>query len=96
MKHIKLFENFINEGSFHLNDEGIKLLMDKSKYLTKPGNEPGVYIVYDLSKPKGKSSFGDDNFTQKVGVWYSKESKQRTNQFTTDDQNTLKIFNEIC
>jgi hypothetical protein len=84
----------LNEGVFFLNDSGVNLIMDKSKYMTKPGSDPGVYVIYDLSKPKGKSSFGDDDSTQKVGVWYSKESK-RPNQLETDDENMIKIFKDV-
>jgi hypothetical protein len=93
-KKKSLVENQLNEAVFFLTDEGTNLLMDKSKYMTKPGSDSGAYVVYDLSKPKGKSSFGDDDSTQKVGVWYSKESK-RPNQLETDDENMIKIFKDI-
>jgi hypothetical protein len=92
---LALFEDeMLSEAVFFLNDEGTNLIMDKSKYMTKPGSDPGVYVIYDLSKPKGKSSFGDDDATQKVGVWWSKESK-RPNQLETDDENMIKIFKDV-
>ena len=64
----------LNEGINDISDAAVNLLMDKSKYMTKPGSDKGVYVVYDLSLPKGKGSFGDDNSTQKVGYWWTKDS----------------------
>lgn len=91
---LALFEDeILNESVFFLNDAGVNLLMDKGKYMTKPGSSTGVYVVYDLSKPKGKSSFGDDDEAQKVGVWFSKDTK-RPNQLETEDENMIKIFKD--
>jgi hypothetical protein len=86
-------DEILNESVFFLNDAGVNLLMDKGKYMTKPGSSTGVYVVYDLSKPKGKSSFGDDDEAQKVGVWFSKDTK-RPNQLETEDENMIKIFKD--
>jgi hypothetical protein len=46
-------------------------------------------VVYDLSKPKGKGSFGDDDATQKVGYWWTKDSAYKANKFESDDQETI-------
>ena len=79
----------LNEGIIDLSDAAVNLLMDKTKYATKPGSDKGVYVVYDLSKPKGKGSFGDDDSTQKVGYWWTKDSRYKANKFESDDQETI-------
>ena len=83
-------ESQLNEGIIDLSDAAVNLLMDKSKYMTKPGSSSGVYVVYDLSLPKGKSSFGDDDSTQKVGYWFTKDSKYKSNKFESDHDDTVK------
>ena len=80
----------LNEGINDISDAAVNLLMDKSKYMTKPGSSKGVYVVYDLSLPKGKGSFGDDNSTQKVGYWWTKDSVYKGNKFESDDKDTIK------
>ena len=80
----------LNEGINDISDAAVNLLMDKSKYMTKPGSSKGVYVVYDLSLPKGKGSFGDDNSTQKVGYWWTKDSVYKGNKFESDDEDTIK------
>ena len=80
----------LNEGINDISDAAVNLLMDKSKYMTKPGSDKGVYVVYDLSLPKGKGSFGDDNSTQKVGYWWTKDSVYKGNKFESDDEDTVK------
>jgi len=79
----------LSEAIIDLSDTAVNLLMDKTKYATKPGSDKGVYVVYDLSKPKGKGSFGDDDSTQKVGYWWTKDSKYKANKFESGDQDTI-------
>ena len=86
----KAKKKVLNECVFFLNDSGVNLILDKSKYMTKPGSDKGVYVVYDLSLPKGKGSFGDDNSTQKVGYWWTKDSVYKGNKFESDDEDTIK------
>ena len=83
-------ESQLNEGIIDLSDAQVDLLMDKTKFATKPGNEPGVFTVYDLSRPKGAASFGDDMASQKVGVLYTPESKYKAHKFESDDENAVK------
>lgn len=80
----------LNEGIIDLSDAQVDLLMDKTKFATKPGNESGVYTVYDLSRPKGAASFGDDMASQKVGILYTPESKYKAHKFESDDENAVK------
>lgn len=80
----------LNEGIIDLSDAQVNLLMDKTKFATKPGNESGVYTVYDLSRPKGAVSFGDDMASQKVGILYTPESKYKAHKFESDDENAVK------
>lgn len=80
----------LNEGIIDLSDAQVNLLMDKTKFATKPGNESGVYTVYDLSRPKGAASFGDDMASQKVGILYTPESKYKAHKFESDDENAVK------
>ena len=80
----------LSEAIIDLSDTAVQLLMDKTKYATKPGSDKGVYVVYDLSIPKGKGSFGDDDdSTQKVGVWWTKDSAYKANKFESDHQETI-------
>ena len=83
-------ESQLNEGIIDLSDAQVDLLMDKTKFATKPGNEPGVFTVYDLSRPKGAASFGDDMASQRVGVLYTPESKYKAHKFESDDENAVK------
>jgi hypothetical protein len=83
-------ESQLNEGIIDLSNVQVDLLMDKTKYATKPGNSPGVYTVYDLSRPKGAASFGDDMASQKIGFLYTPESKYKAYKFESDDENTVK------
>ena len=48
------------------------------------------FTVYDLSRPKGAASFGDDMASQKVGVLYTPESKYKAHKFESDDENAVK------
>jgi hypothetical protein len=82
-------EGQVNEAIIDLSDTAVSLLMDKTKYATKPGSNKGVYVVYDLSIPKGKGSFGDDDATQKVGYWWTKDSAYKANKFESDHQETI-------
>ena len=82
-------EGQVNEAIIDLSDTAVSLLMDKTKYATKPGSDKGVYVVYDLSIPKGKGSFGDDDATQKVGYWWTKDSAYKANKFESDHQETI-------
>ena len=85
VKQIIKEEIVLNEGIDDISDEAVKLLMDKSKYMTKPGgNAKGLYAVYDLSLPKGKDSFDkDDDSTQLVGYLWTKDSAYKKNKFET-------------
>ena len=87
---LTLNSRMLNEGINDISDAAVNLLMDKSKYMTKPGSDKGVYVVYDLSLPKGKGSFGDDDSTQKVGYWWTKDSVYKGNKFESDDEDTVK------
>jgi hypothetical protein len=64
--------------------------MNKTKFATKPGSSPGVFTVYDLSRPKGAASFGDDMASQKVGFLWTPESKYKAYKFESDDENAVK------
>jgi hypothetical protein len=83
-------ESQLNEGIIDLSNVQVDLLMDKTKYATKPGSSPGVYTVYDLSRPKGAASFGDDMASQKIGFLYTPESKYKAYKFESDDEDTVK------
>lgn len=83
-------ESQLNEGIVDLSDAQVDLLMDKTKFATKPGSSPGVFTVYDLSRPKGAASFGDDMASQKVGFLWTPESKYKAYKFESDDENAVK------
>ena len=83
-------EGLINEGIIDLSQAAVDLLMDKNKFATKPGSSTGVFTVYDLSRPKGAASFGDDMASQKVGFLYTPESKYKAYKLESDDENTVK------
>jgi len=83
-------ESQLNEGIMDLSQAAVDLLMDKTKYATKPGSTPGVFTVYDLSRPKGAASFGDDMASQKVGFLWTPESKYKAYKLESDDENTVK------
>jgi hypothetical protein len=69
-------ESQLNEGIEELSDTAVDLLMDKSKYMTKPGSSKGVLFVYDLSLPKEKDQ------APLVGYWWTKDSVYKKNMFT--------------
>jgi hypothetical protein len=85
-----LNESQLNEGIIDLSQTAVDLLMDKTKFATKPGSSTGVFTVYDLSRPKGAASFGDDMASQKVGSLYTPESKYKAYKLESDDENTVK------
>ena len=89
-KKQKVEEGLINEGIIDLSQTAVDLLMDKNKFATKPGSSTGVFTVYDLSRPKGAASFGDDMASQKVGFLYTPESKYKAYKLESDDENTVK------
>lgn len=91
VKQIIKEERMLNEAISDISDTAVNLLMDKSKYMTKPGSSKGVYVVYDLSLPKGKNSFNkDDDSTQIVGYWWTKDSAYKKNKFESDHTDTIK------
>jgi hypothetical protein len=73
-------ESQLNEGIEELSDAAVDLLMDKSKYMTKPGSSKGVLFVYDLSLPKEKDQA--PLYQQLIGYWYTKDSAYKKNMFT--------------
>ena len=85
-----LTESQLNEGIIDLSQDAVDLLMDKTKFATKPGSSTGVFTIYDLSRPKGAASFGDDMASQKVGFLYTPESKYKAYKLESDDENTVK------
>jgi len=85
-----LTESQLNEGIIDLSQDAVDLLMDKTKFATKPGSSTGVFTIYDLSRPKGAASFGDDMASQKVGFLWTPESKYKAYKLESDDENTVK------